>query len=347
MSLLNAVNIAPTEIKSAGVNIGYGNVKVKTDGGYFQYTSDVSRSSDRRFQDNFGAENDLTQHVTYNGVHYEVGEGACLLSAPRRRKTIFTFWAGTEPYMVLRQSVLDRLAAEGADWMITLGVPITELGDDEYTKKVQDLWLGEHDTPNGKIRIHKAFVVAEPSGALFYYGTNVVSLDVLRQQNLTIWDFGYFTTLGTTHHRLHADKHNTAQVEIGVSRVAEHITEALRKTYFDERDVVEVEMAMLGKWPLSIDNQLIDLAPFKANAVQEVGSDIVNKMRTLMPNPASRIYLVGGGAHLFSEMVMQAYPDKRVDVCDSPQQANAHGLWLLTRYQLQQLTKAQALKAAA
>jgi hypothetical protein len=175
-----------------------------------------------------------------------------------------------------------------------------QLGDDEYTKKVQDLWLGEHDTPHGKIRIHKAFVVAEPSGALFYYGTNVVSLDVLRQQNLTIWDFGYFTTLGTTHHRLHADKENTVQIETGVSRVAEHIGEALRKTYFDDRDVVEVEMAMLGKWPLSIDNQQIDLTSFKAAAVQEVGSGIVNKMRTLMPNPASRIYLVGGGAQRLS-----------------------------------------------
>jgi hypothetical protein len=30
-------------------------------------------------------------------------------------------------------------------------------------------------------------------------------------------------------------------------------------------------------------------------------------MRTLMPNPASRIYLVGGGAHLFGDMVVQAY----------------------------------------
>lgn len=342
MKDLTFAGMNPDTLLCAGINMGRGNTKVKTDQGYFQYTSDVNRAADRRFQERLGMDSSGTQLVKHDGMLYEVGEGASLSSAPRERKAIFPKWAGTEPYMVLRQSVLDRLAMEGADWVVTLGVTIKELDDDEYVELVRSLWIGEHETARGKICIHAAHVAAEPSGALFYYGTNVVTLETLRKQNLTVLDFGYFTTLGTTHNRLHPDKDNTFQLDFGVSRVVEHVTEAIRKDYREDRDVVEIEMAMLGKWTLSIDNHDVDMKPYTERAVQRVGPSIITQMRTKMPRPASQMYLVGGGTHLFGELTMQAYADRKVTISDKPQQANAYGLWVYSQYR-----RAELLKQAA
>jgi hypothetical protein len=79
--------------------------------------------------------------------------------------------------MVLRQSILDRLAKQGTEWFVTVGVPIKEMRNEEYVEKVKALWLGEFMTAHGPIRIHRASVVSEPSGALFYYGTTVTPID--------------------------------------------------------------------------------------------------------------------------------------------------------------------------
>jgi hypothetical protein len=343
MSILSAAEHSQVEVQCAGINLGYGNTKVKTDTNYFQYISDVTRATTRQARDRFGVDEEHTQQVYYDGKLFEVGDGAGLLAAPRRRKTIFPFWAGTEPYMVLRQSVLDRLAKEGSEWIVTLGVPIDEMKDEEYTSKVQKLWVGEHQTVHGIIRIHAAQVAAEPSGALFYYGEHVVNMETLRLQSLTILDFGYFTTLGTTHRRLHPDMDNTIQVEYGVSRVAEHITSAIRKIYREERDVVEIECAMLGRLAISIDNVLVDIQPLLKAAVDDVGDIIINQIRTEMTSPASRIYVVGGGAYLFGERLKREYTGSKVDICDRPQQANAYGLHRVAAQRLRQMRKSGEL----
>lgn len=331
-------------IKSAGINLGYGNIKVKTDDGYFQYISDVSRARAHKSRERFGMNDQESQLVTYQGLTYEVGDDAGLGVAPRERKTIFPFWAGTETYMVLRQSILDRLAQQGTDWIVTLGVPINEMRDDEYTAKVQAMWRGEHMTAHGVIRVHAAIIATEPSGALFYYGSNVVPMDTLRQQNLTILDFGYFTTLGTTHRRLSADMDNTIHLDFGASGVAEHITAAIHRKYREERDVVEVERAMLGRLTISIDGAPIDLTALTKAAVLDVGGGLIESIRTKMKKPASRIYLVGGGANLFGEMFCKAFDGiSKVDVSDNPQQANAIGLHKMTTIHLHSLRKSGKL----
>lgn len=332
---------AGMKILAAGINLGYGNTKVKTDGGYFQYVSDINQAPSRKVRGELGMENERTQLVRYGGKLYEVGDGANVLAAPRRRKIAYPFWAGCDHYMVLRQSVLERLAQEGADWIVTIGVPLNEMGDDKYTTKVQELWVGEHDTAYGPVRIRAAHIAAEPSGALFYYATYRSSLATLKMQNLTILDWGYFTTLGTTHHRLHLDNANTAQVNEGVSRVAEHVTNAIRVKYRDDRDVVEVEQAMLGQLKISIDNVNIDVQPLVETAVRDVGGDIISKLQSRIPEPARSIYLVGGGTHLFGKLVQEAYPDYKVELCDRPQEANAIGLHKMCELQLQRLMKVE------
>lgn len=327
-------------VKSAGINLGYGNIKVQTDDGYFQYISDVSRANQHSSRHRFGMNDQKSQLVTYQDVLYEVGDDAGLGSAPRERKTIFAFWAGHETYMVLRQSVLDRLAEQGTDWVVTLGVPINEVRDEDYTKKVESLWLGEHMTAHGVIRIRSVLVVAEPSGALFYYGSTVVTMETLRQQNLTILDFGYFTTLGTTHRRLTPDIANTIHLDQGASGVAEHITATIYKKFREERDVVEVERAMLGQLTISIDGTPIDIAPLAEAAVTDVGGQLVEAIRTKMKQPASRIYLVGGGAKLFGRTFREVFDAvSKVEVSDKPQQANAIGLHKMSIVHLQTLRK--------
>lgn len=331
-------------IKSAGINLGYGNTKVKTDGRYFQYISDVSRAKDRQARDRLGMSDQDSQFVAYDGKLYEVGDDAGLSNAPRERKTIFPFWAGTETYMVLAQSVLDRLAQEGSDWIVTVGVPINEVRDEDYTSKVKSIWIGEHQTAHGVLRIHDVKVVAEPSGALFYYGSKVVSMETLRQQSLTILDWGYLTTLGTTHRRLVPDFDNTIHLDQGASGVAEHITAAIMKKYREERDVVEVERAMLGRLTISIDGAPVDIKPLATDAIADVGGRLIESIRTKMKKPASRIYLVGGGAHLFGDMFCKAFEAvSKVDISDNPQQANALGLHQMSVVNLHHLRRAGKL----
>jgi hypothetical protein len=129
------------------------------------------------------------------------------------------------------------------------------------------------------------------------------------------------------------DFDNTIHIEMGVSKVAEHVTEAIRRKYKDERDVVEVERAMLGQFDISIDGQPIEMRPLVQKAVEDEGPKIIDKVRTQMPDPASRIFVVGGGAHLFQSLIQTAFdPTATVLTLQRPQKANAIGLHSSTRY---------------
>jgi hypothetical protein len=91
--MTNQVGVAEQGVKinSAGINLGYGNVKVQTDQGYFQYISDTAPARDRKTRERFGIEDARTQLVTYEGKMWEVGDGAGLLAAPRQLQDDFPF----------------------------------------------------------------------------------------------------------------------------------------------------------------------------------------------------------------------------------------------------------------
>jgi hypothetical protein len=90
--MTNQVGVAEQGVKinSAGINLGYGNVKVQTDQGYFQYISDTAPARDRKTRERFGIEDARTQLVTYEGKMWEVGDGAGLLAAPRQAARRFS-----------------------------------------------------------------------------------------------------------------------------------------------------------------------------------------------------------------------------------------------------------------
>jgi hypothetical protein len=74
----------------AGINIGRGHVKVKTDAHYFQYASLVRPSQPALGE--LGFMQAMTQRVVVDGVAYDVGEEVALIGERSSDKTVFSNW---------------------------------------------------------------------------------------------------------------------------------------------------------------------------------------------------------------------------------------------------------------
>src|SRR5260370_131205 len=83
---------------------------------------------------------------------YDDGEEVALIGERASDNNVFSNWATSDLYRVLRQSVLDRLGHESAGpWAVMVGMPVSEFKDEPYRALLTKLWEGEHTTATGTV----------------------------------------------------------------------------------------------------------------------------------------------------------------------------------------------------
>jgi len=160
---------ADTTPSCAGINLGYGHLKMATDMGTFITASAFAPHN--KLYDGVGRARD-THKVVLDASVYEVG--ADVITLARAKETVRIpepKWLGTLRYRIFAQRILDRLALENTAWHLVLGMPIADFEDTAYRQRLESFWVGTHDTASGPIRILNARAVPEPIGALFSEST--------------------------------------------------------------------------------------------------------------------------------------------------------------------------------
>lgn len=316
----------------AGINIGYGHVKLRTGERYYQYAS-VTQPANTAMQGVIGQERN-TLKVEIDGTGYEVGAEAALLAGDSDGKAVFERWADSLQYRILKQSVLDLLAQEQTgEWHVVIGMPVSQYLNRQYREELKQLWQRCHETPHGEVNITRAMMVPEPMGAYFYYGSDLDEDKLLSKTTACFLDGGYYTFdwITAANGRLVDSKCDA--VNVGAYRLLTELRSRIRQQTGERVGLVPLEAALINQAPVTVAGQEIDLATILPQATEVVAGELIAELRNGLGNVSSisHFFVGGGSGPLFLEAIKTAFPKHRVELLPKPQRANAIGYYYLAR----------------
>ena len=321
-------------MKGGGINIGYGYLKMRTDAEYFQIASVVEKAV-RGHMGTMGAVRETVAVVVDNAT-YEIGADAHLISTTQNTsKSVSDFWYDTVQYQALKQLVIDRLAEESEDedekWVVTLGIAVNQYKRPQIRKQLAEIWKRAHETSDGKqLIIDTVMVVPEPLGAY----TSFIAKDEEKYKGLRIMvlDPGYRTTdwLEIRDGKV-IDRHADA-INIGMFDVYNEIARRINIDHDAGMDIVAIEQAVLLDREMRVRGNDIKVKEYYEAAVKAVGAKIESRIRTEIgaANETDLVIVAGGGADSMFDSVKKSFKKHTVEICESPQEANAVGYWLMS-----------------
>lgn len=320
------------QIQPAGVNIGFGWTKLCTPSQNHIWPSVVSKYTDSLAG---GRVADQANLVKVDGVTYEVGQGAVVYGEPL--KALHRDFASTAIYSAMVLSTIKRLATEGQQWSVVVGLAINHFKDQQVQAKVKALWLGQqgdgmHHIEGRNIRIHSIDIVPETFGSVALLLKDSQRAKVWSQSQAVVLDFGRFTT-GWCVLKDCMPTGQTDSIEFGMTNYIKSLSDYLRKeTGIPTLSEEMVESAALGQRklftkPVNGQRSTLDIAPWMAKAADAVWPQFEARFKTALGDLRGLdIAVVGGGAHVFGKKIEQAYPESVVYIPENAQFINALGL---------------------
>ncbi len=313
-------------VLNAGINVGFGFVKVATDNGEFRYASVVRELPQ---SDPLGAPTPA-QKVKYAGQQYEVGEDAALYGGGIQLKALHRDWATSLAYQVLAQSVIDRLSAEGTELNVAVGLALDHFRHLPYRRKVQEFWQKTWNTKRGEVSVLRASIVPEPMGAAAVLATDPDYEELITNSDVLLVDFGRLTTNWMRMRRGRPVPEQSGSVDCSVTAALAKATQKLAASLSrPQLDPVDVEMAWLDRTmllsrdpprqPVKVDEAI------KAGA-RRVWPSIEQALKNSVDARGMDVIVVGGGAGLFHDLLKESLPDSSVVVPSAdPQMINCRG----------------------
>lgn len=331
MVVLGEPVINPELVSHAGINIGHGHVKLCTTAGVQQYAA-VAYSPTRNADPISSPVRANTQTVHRGSKRFEVGAEAALLADPSFDRRVFNKWGDSEIYLVLKQSVLDRLALTGrGPWRVVLGLPVDHFLDMNYRQTLVRGWIGTHPTATGEVWIDQAVAIQEPMGAFWDWAYTGENQSIAQSREVVIVDIGYFTTDLNVVNRgvLNGELGGSIQTAMReVYRAIRHDMLAQTGTTFSD---LQLEMAVLGNWPLYQGNHSIDMNPYVHLAMSGVANRLVSWIQNLVEVSNKVMLVAGGGANLLMPHLRSAFPKAQLVMAHEPQLANARGYFRVAK----------------
>ncbi|MBN6739299.1 ParM/StbA family protein [Acidithiobacillus sp. MC6.1] len=318
-------------INCAGINIGYGHLKLATPSGLLVTASAVAPSNP--LYDGIGRARD-THKTVFKGEEFEVGAEAILLTrTPETARLPVPQWSATLRYQVLAQLVKDRLRAESPDWHVVIGVPISDYRDAAYRKSLKHFWTGKHETTSGLLTIEDARVVPEPIGAIFAYMQGFSEQEIQEEsaRSHLVIDVGFFTSDWLALSRLSPDLEQSRGIDIGMHAILTQMSEQIAADYQKSgvSDLVTLENLLLEQIATGKSGK-VDLLQYAIQATAKIAPPLMDDIkastyRWLRSDDAKKILLAGGAASFLLPHVQESFPGIEVEVVRDPQTANAVG----------------------
>ena len=317
----------------AGVNLGHGHVKVQTSTRYFQYAS-ITRPQNRADDSSVATfASAQVQRVQVNGQPWVVGEQAALTGTGVDR-AVFTNWGTSPAYAALRQSGMDRLAEEGlGPWVLMLGMPVAQFHDQRYRQQLIASWQGKHETPHGTFVVDRVGATPEPLGAFWHYVLTTPSgFDRVQENQVMIVDLGYFTTDLNAVNRMVLNTGIGGSINRGTRDIYRSIANTLRETHSITCTELEIEMAVLGKWPIRVRGTKLDLESCLMSAARPLVGELTRWIRDQADVARGLILVAGGGASYMTPALRESFPVAEIIQLPHPQQANAKGYFHMAQH---------------
>lgn len=320
------------------IDVGRGNTKYVVsddDGGIkcLHFPSEAYPSEADRKEDGFGSRR-KTVSVPVDGLFYEVGPDVHLAADVFNAKVLqHDAYFETAEYLALVRGALHYMKVDEIDLLI-VGLPVATCKMPGRISALEHRMAGRHDLGAGRsVIIHKVKVLAQPTGALMYYGKVHNRLAELRRERSLVIDpgartFDWIVTQGMQ--QVEGKSHSLSRGMFDVlQKVADGIS---RKAGTQFRDFERIDTALRTGKKLILFQKEYDIAAHLPMA-RKVAEHAVAEMRHYVGDASDiqNIVVVGGGAFFFKNAIKDAFPRHKIHELKDALYANVKGFQIAGR----------------
>ena len=266
--------------------------------------------------------------IPIDGLYYEVGPDVHLAA------DVFTanmlqndHYCATPEYMALLLGAVHQMHVEHID-LLVVGLPVATFKQRRWMNELEKKLRGSHQLGRGKtVTIAAVKTVAQPTGALMYYGLLHNKVAALRNERSLIVDPGRRTFDWIVTHGMQQVEKRSHSVDRGMFDVLQSIADGIgRNTGSQYRDYDVIDQALRGgKKPVIFQSEY-DIAPHLAMA-NKIPEQAVAEMLRYVGDAAdiTNIILVGGAAFFYRKALKAAFPRHKIVELKDPIYANVKG----------------------
>ena len=279
-----------------GIDIGYGHVKVVSDGVRRKMPALVGNYIEK-LDIGFGRDMGLETAVV-GGEKYLVGESA--KHSPNQYTSRDPNWINSPAYRALNVNVMSRFIGTVIA-TITTGLPVGYYRRDKA--KVATILTEVVDSLNLSAKVN---VLPQPAGAFFAELLDEhghINKENLASEKVGVLDIGYYTSDFLTFDRLQISQDKLASTPNGISKALETIKRDLEEKFqLEDTPLTVVEEATRTR-VIRTFGKVQDISGIVDKRLKELADEILMQAKTLWGTGIhlDRVLLAGGGAAMLSE----------------------------------------------
>jgi plasmid segregation protein ParM len=343
------------------IDVGYGNTKFTTanrkqDYGCEFFPSIAPTSTNEVTIAGGMMSNSEFVNVEVDGKYYAVGKEAHYQASTGTTRILDQGFALTNDYLALVRGALHYMALPKID-MLVLGLPMNTYKDQNLRDALRARMIGGHTVPNPNLRKNKfapalfsvevsaVRILPQPVGAFFNYCIpRGVYQEMNAQTNLVIdvghGTFDWFVAKGNKPINARCDAYFG-----GVSQIVRAVADALSPNAKTNLFIMEnIDTAIRTGNPLSFKGEKINVREkFKAvidDTVRKAVSAMMASTGSL--DDVDNIFVTGGGASIYRDLIQQALPDRKLIIDEDPIYSNVRGFQAVGEQWASELSKVAA-----
>lgn len=269
-----------------------------------------------------------TVSIPVDGLIYEVGPDVHLAADVFNSNVLqHDRYTETPEYLALVLGALHYMQVDAIDLLI-VGLPVATFKLKRNVAALERRLAGEHEMGKGrKIQVRRVKAIAQPAGALMYYGLMQNRIAQLRKERSLIVDPGRRTFDWIVTQGMQQIDKRSHSVPRGMHDVLHALIDGIsRNTGAHFRDYEMVDTALRTGKKLVIYQKEYDLSQHLALA-RKVPEQAVAEMMHYVGDAGDirNIVQVGGGAFFYKPALKSAFPNHSIHELKDPIFANVKG----------------------
>ena len=327
------------------IDVGYGNTKYVVDRPTFKNSIECNifpslaprcvNNSDISGAGGFLKKRD-TWRVCVNGFDYEVGPDSVKAQFGNESgRMLKEDYCLSDNYKALVYGAIQQMKLPHID-ILVLGLPMSTWR--EYKDRLADLMAGKHQiNDETTVTIDKVIVAPQPLGGFYDHGLGIGQFRAMKEQMNLIVDPGFYTldwvlADGVVPIDARSNAVNNGGMAEVIREVSEHIAKDFNTTVSQIGSADRIDKALREKAPIRLfgkeSHRSIDeyLAIAKKRALDPLLKLVQNVGAA---GSIDNIILVGGGAHIYADLVSKEYPQHRIQIAHDAVFSNVRGFQLI------------------
>jgi plasmid segregation protein ParM len=333
---------------NVGIDVGFGNVKGRTDHSKVDFTSLIGEFSPVKFSSGMEGNADPTANmvVEYDGKRWFVGPSALKQSTPHN--TIEQSRTVSEEGQILMLGALGLLAGKETHVNLVVGLPVMHYSDlkESYVQQASGTHVFNYLNLSGEVKDRKAItvknlrVLPQPFGTVFDLildDSAQIRDKKLASSKIGIIDIGYNTVdLLRADALEYINKRSTSFSGLGMFSGYCTLSELIYKNF--KKEIRPEELGpIVQKGTISLFGKLYPIETLKRKAFEITANNIVSRVISFWPDSwdLDIIVITGGGGANLGDMILPELEKRDIRqgiLSEDPLFSNVNGYYKCARF---------------